>query len=95
MRFTGKDWLVLLGIFGYVIFPIDILPDIFGPIAWLDDGAVICWGIKYFVDKRAKQNGTQNGTLKIKADSEPAEVIESGVFLEDDVIDAEYEVKAS
>lgn len=77
MKWTRNDWLVFFGVLGYALFPIDILPDIFGPICWLDDAAVIGWGVKYFADKKKKATPpVQTITVKRKAspDDEPIDV---------------------
>jgi hypothetical protein len=42
LKAMGVAMLVLL----YFISPIDVLPDVAPPFTWLDDGGILCMGLK-------------------------------------------------
>ena len=54
IRFGKNNWAIILAI-GYVLWPLDIIPDIFaalgGPVVWLDDSIILLIAI---VDKVIK-----------------------------------------
>lgn len=45
---TGKiiDVTLMLGALGYFILPADVIPDVLGPLGYLDDGAALTFAFK-------------------------------------------------
>lgn len=43
LRHPQYRWLVILGTLAYLLSPIDISPDIFPIVGWIDDGILITW----------------------------------------------------
>lgn len=48
------DIVVVLGVLGYFLSPIDALPDVIFPFGYIDDAAVIGAAVKYFTGKKKK-----------------------------------------
>lgn len=42
--------LVVLGALGYFVFPLDMIPDLLGPLGYTDDGAVLLYAAKRIFD---------------------------------------------
>ncbi len=56
-------WLAALGVGAYVLSPVDLVPDVFFGIGWLDDAALIAIAFRmYYTLKRAK--AMKNKTTK-------------------------------
>jgi uncharacterized membrane protein YkvA (DUF1232 family) len=51
-KFVSKYWILILSAF-YILWPIDLIADLFGPIGLIDDGGILVLAIiKIWLDAR-------------------------------------------
>ena len=65
MRNTKYRWIVLLGSLLYVVSPLDISPDVFPVVGWIDDGLIATLAvaeISQMLQERRRRQSTQAAT---------------------------------
>jgi len=54
-NFFQQHWLLILSLI-YLIYPFDLVADIFGPVGLIDDGVVLFWAVAREIYLAAKKN---------------------------------------